>query len=158
MTDIRLIRYFIAVLEERNITRTAERLGMQQSPLSAQLKKLEQIVGPQLVRRILGGIEPTPEGLVLYSDYREILEQPQVAEQNAWRLDRGLFGQLVPDVTHSAISHPLVKEPIQKFLEQYRDVTLEIKPAGSSEVYLGITKNQLNLGFLTPLNWHGAKV
>ena len=42
---------------------------------------------------------------------------------------------------------PLVKKPIRKFLEQYRDVTLEIKPAGSSEVYLGITKNQLNLGF-----------
>ena len=94
MTDIRLIRYFIAVLEERNITRTAERLGMQQSPLSAQLKKLEQIVGPQLVRRILGGIEPTPEGLVLYSEYRKILEQLQVAEQTARRLDRGLSGQL----------------------------------------------------------------
>ena len=75
-----------------------------------------------------------------------------MAEQNARREDRGLSGQLVLGVTHSTISHPLVTEPVRKFLEQYRDVTLEIKPAGSSEVYLGITKNQLSLGFLTPLN------
>jgi DNA-binding transcriptional LysR family regulator len=92
MTDIRLIRYFIAVVEERNITRAAERLGMQQPPLSVQLKKLEQIVGAQLVRRIPGGVEPTPAGLVLYSGYRLILEQLQVAEQNARRVDRGLSG------------------------------------------------------------------
>ena len=51
MTDIGLIRYFIAGVEERNITRAAERLGMQQPPLSVQLKKLEQIVGAQLVSR-----------------------------------------------------------------------------------------------------------
>ena len=92
MTNIRLIRYFIAIVEERNITRAAERLGMQQPPLSIQLKKLEQIVGAQLVRRIPGGVEPTPAGLVLYSDYRVILEQLQVAEQNARRVDRGLSG------------------------------------------------------------------
>jgi DNA-binding transcriptional LysR family regulator len=79
-------------VEERNITRAAERLGMQQPPLSIQLKKLEQIVGAQLVRRIPGGVEPTPAGLVLYSDYRVILEQLQVAEQNARRVDRGLSG------------------------------------------------------------------
>jgi len=146
MTDIRLIRYFIAVVEERNITRKAERLGMQQPPLNVQLKKLEQIVGAQLVRRIPGGIEPILARL-LYSDYRLILEHLQVAEQNAKRADRGLSGQLVLGVTHSTISHPVVTEPIRKFLEQCRDVTLEIKLAGSNEVYLGITENQLSLGF-----------
>ena len=65
MTDVRLIRYFTAVVEERNITRTAERPGMQQPALSVQLKKLEQIVGAQLVRRIPVGIVPTPAGPVL---------------------------------------------------------------------------------------------
>lgn len=135
-----------------------ERLGMQQPPLSVQLKKLEQIVGAQLVRRIPGGVEPTPAGLVLYSGYRLILEQLQVAEQNARRVDRGLSGQLVLGVTHSTISHLLVKEPIRKFLAQYSDVTLGIKTAGSSEVYLGINENQLDLGFVRPLNWYGTKV
>ena len=81
-----------------------------------------------------------------------------MAEQNARRVDRGLSGQLVLGVTHSTISHLLVKEPIRKFLAQYSDVTLEIKTAGSSEVYLGITENQLDLGFVRPLNWHGAEV
>ncbi|WP_116134799.1 LysR family transcriptional regulator [Tropicimonas sp. IMCC34043] len=158
MADVRLIRYFIAVVEERNITRAAERLGIQQPPLSVQLKKLEQIVGAQLLKRIPGGVEPTAAGLVLYSDYRVILEQLQVAEQNARRVDRGLSGRLVLGVTHSTISHPLVKEPIRKFLEQYSDVTLEIKTAGSREVYLGIAENQLDLGFVRPLNWHSAEV
>ena len=62
MIDLRQLRYFIAVVKERSITRAANQLGIQQLPLSIQIKKLEDRVGVKLLNRIPSGVEPTPAG------------------------------------------------------------------------------------------------
>jgi Bacterial regulatory helix-turn-helix protein, lysR family len=46
--DLRQFRYFVAVAEERNITRAAERLGLQPPPLSRQIKAIEREINIQL--------------------------------------------------------------------------------------------------------------
>ena len=56
MVELRHLRYFCAVAEEKNMTRAAEKIFMAQPPLTRQIKQLEEEVGVQLVQREARGI------------------------------------------------------------------------------------------------------
>ena len=85
--DLRHLRYFIAVAEEAHITRAAERLGMQQPPLSQQIKAMERELDVQLFRRKPRGVELTEAGRALLEDARAILSHLQRALETTRRTD-----------------------------------------------------------------------
>ena len=62
--EVRMIKYFLAVAEELNITRAAEKLHIAQPPLSRQLQSLEEELGTQLFIRGKRRLQLTEEGLV----------------------------------------------------------------------------------------------
>ena len=72
--ELRQIRYFVAVAEERSFSRAAERLRIAQSGLSQQIRVLERSIGVQLFDRNARPIELTPEGDVLLERARLMLE------------------------------------------------------------------------------------
>ncbi|MFJ7904119.1 LysR family transcriptional regulator [Streptomyces sp. NPDC096198] len=72
--DLRALRYFVAVAEERNIGRAADRLRMTQPPLSRAMHRLEADLGATLLDRTAGGVELTRVGRILYDDALALLE------------------------------------------------------------------------------------
>jgi DNA-binding transcriptional LysR family regulator len=73
--DLRLLRYFVAVVEERHIGRAAVRLHMTQPPLSRAVKQLEAELGTLLLHRSAAGVTPTAAGAALYDEARTLLAQ-----------------------------------------------------------------------------------
>jgi DNA-binding transcriptional LysR family regulator len=77
--ELRLLRYFVAVAEERHFGRAAARLHMTQPPLSRAIKQLEVDLGVVLLHRSPSGVEPTPAGDALVVEARTLLEQAEQA-------------------------------------------------------------------------------
>src|SRR5262249_30159848 len=113
--ELRQLRVFIAVAEERHITRAAERLGTQQPPLSRQIKAIEREIGVQLFRRKPRGVELTDAGRALFDDARTTLAQLERAFETAKRTARGELGRISIGYTSGAGLHPLVQRVIREF-------------------------------------------
>jgi DNA-binding transcriptional LysR family regulator len=116
--DLQRLKYFIAVAEERHITRAAARLGMAQPPLSQQIRVLEAEMGTKLFERLPKGVSLTPAGEALLEDARFILDAADRAGRRVRRIACGEDGELVGGITTSAALHPFVPytTEIRKFL------------------------------------------
>lgn len=75
--DLRELRYFVAVADERHVGRAAARLHMTQPPLSRAIKALETELGAVLLNRTSAGVTPTAAGAILYDEARTLLEQSE---------------------------------------------------------------------------------
>jgi DNA-binding transcriptional LysR family regulator len=83
--EVREIRYFVAVAEQRNFTRAAERLGIAQPPLSAAIAKLERKLGTRLLERTSRGVTLTPGGYLLLEHGRIAAEAVEAAVRRVRR-------------------------------------------------------------------------
>jgi DNA-binding transcriptional LysR family regulator len=113
--DLRLLRYFVVVAEELNVTRAAARLGIQQAPLSQQIKLFERTLGAQLFRRKPRGVELTEAGLALRSEATSIFASVGRAVDTVIRAARGEQGEIRIGLTTSAGFHPLPPQAIRSF-------------------------------------------
>jgi DNA-binding transcriptional LysR family regulator len=100
--ELRHLRYFRAVAEERHFGRAAVRLHMAQPPLSQQIRQLEHELGVTLLRRSTRKVELTTAGEAYLGRVREILSAVDAAGEEARRLDSGLEGRLVIGCVGSA--------------------------------------------------------
>src|SRR5882724_13334267 len=117
--ELRHLRYFIAVAEEKHVTRAAERLGMQQPPLSQQIRALERELDVQLFRRKPRGVELTDAGRALLADARAILTHVDHAFAATRRTARGEQGRIAVGFTSSAPFHPFVPRVIRLFRDGF---------------------------------------
>src|SRR5512135_153027 len=71
--DLRQLRYFVAVAEELNFRRAAERLHITQPPLSRQISELETALGVPLLERSTKAVQLTPAGQAALQEFRALL-------------------------------------------------------------------------------------
>ncbi|MFI1580705.1 LysR family transcriptional regulator [Embleya sp. NPDC020630] len=83
--ESRPLRYFVAVAEELNFARAAERLGISPPPLSRAIRALETEVGAVLFERTTHSVALTPAGAVLLAEARPALDALDAAGRRARR-------------------------------------------------------------------------
>lgn len=148
--ELRHLRYFVAVAEEKHFTRAAERLGIGQPPLSQQIQQLERELGTRLFRRLSRGVELTEVGKIFLTDARLTLEAAARAGENARRAARGELGSLQIGFTISASFHPFVPKVILRFREIHPGVTLTLREGNSSELLNMVRNGHLDLAIVRP--------
>lgn len=148
--ELRHLRYFIAVAEERHFTRAAERLGIGQPPLSLQIRQLEHEVGGALFHRLSRGVELTEAGAAFYEEARAILEATVRAKARVERVTRGDLGQIRVGFTGSASFNMFVPFSLRRFKEHYPAVNLSLEESTTPRLNESISEGRLDVGFVRP--------
>lgn len=121
--DIRKLRYFVAVAEERHLGRAAERLFMSQPPLTRHIQSLEVELGVALFVRTPRGMELTQAGDSLLMDARSIFSLMGNATERAQRAGAGQAGQIDVGLYGSA-TFGIVPQVLRRFRIGHPDVGL----------------------------------
>ena len=133
--ELRGLRYFVAVAEERHIGRAAVRLRMTQPPLSRAMRGLEADLGATLFVRRPGGVELTEAGRILYDDARSLLEHADRVEARV----RSSAGRATLAVGSLADTADLVGGRIvPAFRERHPHVSVRVHEADLSDPSAGL--------------------
>lgn len=148
--ELRHIRYFLAVADEKNFTRAAARLGIAQPPLSLQIKDLESEIGAQLFHRLPYGAELTEAGHAFLEAVRAMPDQAVEATRAAQRAARGETGRLRLGFTGTAALNPIVPAAVRAFRQDFPDAELTLEEANSIALTAGLTNGNLDVAILRP--------
>jgi DNA-binding transcriptional LysR family regulator len=166
---LRHLRIFVAVADELNFGRAAERLGMAQPPLSRAVRRLEDDLGAELFDRSRRQVRLTPAGSVLLDEAKELLAREERTRALVRRARDGDLGTLragVPPDTSAAVLGALLAQCDDRGLrvdlqevttdEQLRllasgglDAGLVHQPVDATELELG-PEVRIELGVVLP--------
>jgi DNA-binding transcriptional LysR family regulator len=146
--ELRQLRYFIAVAEDGHITRAAERLGMQQPPLSRQIQAIERELDVQLLRRKARGVELTEAGHAFLENARATLAQLDQTFDATRRTARGEQGRISIGYTSGAAFHALVPRIIRTFQEAFPLVAVTLADGFPNDLVERTRSGQFDVAFI----------
>ena len=146
--ELRHLRYFVAIGEEENYRRAAQRLHVAQTALSTQIQDLEGELGFKLFDRLPRGVKLSVAGRLFLEDARRILREVNEAAARAARVARGQSGTLRVGFTENASWRGVVPDSFRRFRERQSDAELQITPATSLEQLEAIRSERLDAGFV----------
>ena len=148
--ELRHLRYFVVVAEERHFTRAAERLGIGQPPLSLQIQRLEREIGATLFRRLSRGVELTEAGVLLLDSARHILALVDRTSTDVKRLSRGEIGHMRVGFAGATYFQPLVPAIIREFRTRRPDVVLSPEQSNTPSLVEGLKEGRVDAAFIRP--------
>ncbi|GGU17454.1 LysR substrate-binding domain-containing protein [Nocardioides albus] len=149
--ELRHLRYFVAVAEERHFGRAAERLHMAQPPLSQQIRQLEAELGLTLLSRTTRRVDLTPAGAAYLDRAREILGAVDAAAHEAASIASGRRGRLLIGCVGSA-TYSLLPALARTLRAELPEVEFGFRGEMlSPDQAAALTDGTLDLGLLRPL-------
>jgi DNA-binding transcriptional LysR family regulator len=149
MMELRHLRYFVAVAEELNFCRAAERLRIAQPPLSLQIRHLEEDLGAPLFNRVKRRLVLTPAGQTLLEESRRLLGDAEGVKRRVRQVARGEAGRLTIGYVGTAM-YDVLPQSVRSFRERFPSVELALEEMSSAAQVHALRRGQIQLGVLRP--------
>jgi DNA-binding transcriptional LysR family regulator len=147
--ELRQLRHFIAVAEERSFSKAARRVNIVQSGLSASIRSLEQELGLALLARTTRRVDLTEAGRVFLVEVRRVHAALQGAK-DAVESVRGMVRGTVHIGTMQRLS-PLFELPavLARFRAEHPEVEIRLRQTGSTNLMAEVADGKLDFAFLS---------
>jgi DNA-binding transcriptional LysR family regulator len=147
--ELRQLRYFVAVAEEKHFGRAATRLHMTQPPLSQTIQALEEMLGTPLFARTKRSVALTPAGLALLPEAQRLLQQAAALPDLARRAASGASGLLSLSFISTA-DYSILPPLLQRFRGRYPQVQIELREATTDIQLEDLMQGKIDAGLLLP--------
>lgn len=141
--ELRHLRYFIAIAEERSFTGAAERLWIAQPGLSTQMRRLEAELGVQLLERHPRGVELTQAGELFLERARVAVSAADAALATGRDLEAGVIGSLRLGIAAGA-RWPLASDLLLRFGRERPGVELSVVEAHGATLWRDLRAGRLD--------------
>jgi DNA-binding transcriptional LysR family regulator len=156
--EARLLRYFLAVAEELNFTRAAERLGIAQPALSAQIRRLEAQLGVRLLERNTRSVALTDAGRVVQERGPAALGVLAGVWEAARSAGRGELGRLRIAYSPSA-GYETAPALVRAMRERYPGIELTAEVLPTPDVVQAVRDGRVEVGLArTPAAVDGVRL
>ncbi|MGN0650286.1 MAG: LysR family transcriptional regulator [Oscillospiraceae bacterium] len=145
--EIRVLKYFLAVAREQNISAAAGSLFLSQPTLSRQLKELEEELGKQLFIRGSRKITLTDEGLLLRKRAEEIVELLDKTEKELSNSDEQVSGEIYIGAGETD-GLRLIAKAAKELQEQYPQITYRIISGDAVDITERLDKGLIDFALL----------
>ncbi|MHC9533520.1 LysR family transcriptional regulator [Dellaglioa sp. BT-FLS60] len=144
--ELRVLNYFIAIVQEKNITKAAEKLHLSQPTLSRQIKDLEEEIGDQLFIRGNREVILTEKGDYLYNHAKEIIKL----------VDKTAANLMTPDVMSGEVfigsgesqAMRSVSDTLFELHKIYPEIKMSLYSGNADEIMQKLDAGTLDFGFV----------
>ncbi|WP_413728257.1 LysR substrate-binding domain-containing protein [Sodalis sp. RH19] len=144
--EIKQMRYFLALAQENNFGRAAERLHITQPPLTRQIHTLEEELGTPLFIRTNKGVELTEAGQALLAEVPNILALSKRAEQQAQLAGSGYIGRLDVGIFTSGVLN-IIPRLLADFHALRPEVKIGLYSMSKTEQIAALHERRITIGF-----------
>jgi DNA-binding transcriptional LysR family regulator len=143
--ELRHLRYFVAVADEKNFTRAAERLNIAQPPLSRQMQQLEEELGVVLIEKGSRPLRLTEAGQFFHAHAQELLDKAadlKAMTRRVGKIERKLSIGFVASTLYG-----LLPEIVRRFRQRYEAVEISFHEMTTLEQLKALKEGRIDVGF-----------
>ncbi|MDF2670023.1 MAG: yofA [Paenibacillus sp.] len=144
--DGKLIKTFIAVLEERSFSRAAEKLGYVQSTITSQIQQLEQVSGKKLFHRLPRGVEATEAGIEMSTYAYQFLRLGESLEEAMSKAEQP--GGILHLFALESFCVSRMSGFLSRFLKQNPAVQLRLTTGFLADAVEHVTRHRMDLAIV----------